>query len=80
MHNPWSVCEWGPVPHIASRLTTIIGAFRSRSTGNQTKSESTENNMMLAGIPPRTGGTSGHGLVPVQSPITGLQKVGGGVR
>jgi hypothetical protein len=27
-----------------------------------------------------TGCTSGHGLVPVQSPVTGLQKVGGGVR
>jgi hypothetical protein len=62
VHNPWSVCEWGPVPHIASRLTTIIGAYRPLSTGNFTMSESTENNMMLAGIPPRTGGTSGHGL------------------
>jgi hypothetical protein len=35
--------------------------------------------MMLAGIPPRTGGTSGHRLVPVQSPVTGFQKVEGGV-
>jgi hypothetical protein len=58
VHNPWSVCEWGPVPHIASRLTTIIGAFRFPFTGNLAKSESTENNMMLAGIPPLVRGAT----------------------
>ena len=44
------------------------------------ESESTENNMMLAGIPPRADGVSGHGLGARAFSVTGLQKKAGGVR
>jgi hypothetical protein len=41
--------------------------------------ETTENNMIMAGTPPRAGGASTGGLRPVLSPVTGLQEHGRGV-
>ena len=38
------------------------------------ESESTENNMMLAGIPPRADSVSGHGRGACAFSVNGLQK------
>ena len=54
MHSSWSVCERGRIRHTGTYGVTIDNdhwCFPFPVHGNLTKSESTENNMMLAGIP-----------------------------
>jgi hypothetical protein len=68
MHSPWSVYELRRAPD--SETCGVSTGCDHRRFPFPAHGNSEE----VANL------TSGHGLVPVQSPVTGLQKVGGGVR